>query len=97
MTTIVTTTARLITTLTILCHTPALDQVRLKFKNLRIYFMNVHRKIRDAPSGSAAGTPGSKWPLYDCASYLLDSRESKVSTQSSFVLPSTENEYLHLL
>lgn len=52
--------------------------------------MNTHRKIRDAPSGSA-GSPGVKWQLYDCASFLLDARLDEISTQSSYELASTQN------
>ncbi|KAK3876471.1 hypothetical protein Pcinc_018757 [Petrolisthes cinctipes] len=52
--------------------------------------MNTLLKIRDAPSGSA-GTPGTKWPLYNCASFLLDTKENQEPTQSSFPLRSIEN------
>lgn len=52
--------------------------------------MNAHRKIGDAPSGSA-GSPGVKWQLYDCASFLFDARIEQLSTQSSYELPSTQN------
>lgn len=62
--------------------------MRLKFKNLRMYFLNQHRKICDDPSGSA-GCPGVKWPLYNAASFLLDAQVDLTSSKSTFVLPST--------
>ncbi|KAK3894103.1 hypothetical protein Pcinc_002121 [Petrolisthes cinctipes] len=67
------------------------DQVQLKFKNLRTNFLNVHKKICGVPSGSA-GTPGTKWPLYDIASFLPDTREEETSTHSTCTLSCNEKD-----
>ncbi|KAK3885190.1 hypothetical protein Pcinc_009093 [Petrolisthes cinctipes] len=57
--------------------------VRLKLKNLRTYFISPYKKIKEAPSGSA-GCPGSKWVLFDTASFLL---VDQAPTTSKFAVP----------
>lgn len=52
--------------------------------------MTTLRKIRDTPSGSA-GNPSSSWPLYNCASFLLDTKDNHASIQSSYPLRPIEN------
>ncbi|KAK3883531.1 hypothetical protein Pcinc_002337 [Petrolisthes cinctipes] len=60
--------------------------VRLKLKNLRTYFISTYKKIKEAPSGSA-GCPGSKWVLFDTASFLLDALVDQAPTTSKFAVP----------
>ena len=69
--------------------------MRLKFKNLRSYFLNAYKKIRDTPSGSA-GSPGStKWPLFDAASFLIDALVDHGPTESNLTLPANERVSYH--
>ncbi|XP_045123070.1 uncharacterized protein LOC123511335 [Portunus trituberculatus] len=60
--------------------------VRIKFKNLRTYFMNVYNKMKNAPSGSE-GCPGRPWQLFDSASFLIDSLLEKTPTVATYVIP----------
>ncbi|KAK3883305.1 hypothetical protein Pcinc_012342 [Petrolisthes cinctipes] len=47
------------------------EHLRLKFKNIKTYFMTQHKKIQNAKSGSQGSTQ-QRWYLYDHAIFLTD-------------------------
>ncbi|XP_045135759.1 uncharacterized protein LOC123518809 isoform X2 [Portunus trituberculatus] len=56
------------------------DDVRVKFKNIKNYFLQQQKKYQKTPRGPFS--PKSKWHLYDIASFLSDSApdtETKLS------------------
>lgn len=70
-------------------------QVRIKFKNLRTYFLTKYQEIQKTPSWSV-GSSGRKWPLYDCAAYLIDSLAHQTPTESSSLLPASGMVSCHI-
>lgn len=58
------------------------NQVRIKFKNLRTYFIGAYNKFKKARSESKK-CPGNKWPLFDNALFLIDTRVEQKPTKTS--------------
>ncbi|XP_063859567.1 uncharacterized protein LOC135100525 [Scylla paramamosain] len=70
------------------------EHVRLKFKNIRTYFVTIYRKIQKAPSGST-GQPPQKWHLFKVAMFLADSMVDTSGTPSSVAMSDTEQLSSH--
>ncbi|XP_045130584.1 uncharacterized protein LOC123515812 isoform X2 [Portunus trituberculatus] len=65
------------------------EHVRLKFKNIKTYFVTVYRKIQKTSDGSAKHPP-QKWHLFEEAIFLADSMLDTNDTTKTVALSDTE-------
>ncbi|XP_045130585.1 uncharacterized protein LOC123515812 isoform X3 [Portunus trituberculatus] len=67
------------------------EHVRLKFKNIKTYFVTVYRKIQKTSDGSAKHPP-QKWHLFEEAIFLADSMLDTNDTTKTVALSDTEQQ-----